>query len=358
MTHTPQDLLTVPEVAEALRISTMTVRRHIASGALQSLRVGRQYRVPRAALGALAAKETQETQPMIHPMHTPKLTEMPPDQIAALIRENEDEARRDREEHAASLRAIEAARVGRVQAIFSRRKELARDLGCLPDGLATALAIKLHSSTPLVREIIARLVSDDHDTIDFDTIDGARHALAHTGELPPVRRDAKSFSPAKALRDMPFPIIEPCPMIDEMRLGPITSSLGIAMPELVEPDCEHPNDAWDRTQRLHDAGAYDRKDEARSAAIREQDLTHSTRRWRDAKKQARTEYLDALRDLRTRLRDAIDVELAKHEIDPAWVAAREVRRHVAGEPRPFTSDIKTTWHTAITLGFRVALPAT
>ena len=43
-------LLTVREVAEELRISQMTVRRHIASGKLRAVRVGRGVRIDRSAV--------------------------------------------------------------------------------------------------------------------------------------------------------------------------------------------------------------------------------------------------------------------------------------------------------------------
>lgn len=40
------DLLTVAEVAVALRVATATVRRHISSGDLKAVRVGRMWRIP------------------------------------------------------------------------------------------------------------------------------------------------------------------------------------------------------------------------------------------------------------------------------------------------------------------------
>ena len=46
-------LLTVPEVAESLRVSTRTVRRWIASGTLQCVRIGRVVRVPAEVVNAL-----------------------------------------------------------------------------------------------------------------------------------------------------------------------------------------------------------------------------------------------------------------------------------------------------------------
>lgn len=41
----PQRLLTVPEVAEFMRVSNMTVYRLIRSGDLAATRVGRSYRI-------------------------------------------------------------------------------------------------------------------------------------------------------------------------------------------------------------------------------------------------------------------------------------------------------------------------
>jgi excisionase family DNA binding protein len=44
------DLLTVPEVAALLRVSTMTVYRLVDGGMLRGLRVGRSIRLPRASV--------------------------------------------------------------------------------------------------------------------------------------------------------------------------------------------------------------------------------------------------------------------------------------------------------------------
>lgn len=46
------ELLTVQEAAGELRVSTMTVRRHIASGRLRAVRAGRAVRIERSALDA------------------------------------------------------------------------------------------------------------------------------------------------------------------------------------------------------------------------------------------------------------------------------------------------------------------
>lgn len=45
-----QDLLTAGEVAEAMRVSTMTVYRLIRSGELGAIRVGRRFRIRRSDL--------------------------------------------------------------------------------------------------------------------------------------------------------------------------------------------------------------------------------------------------------------------------------------------------------------------
>ena len=53
------DLLTVAEVAERLRVSTMTVYRLIQRDELPALRIGRSYRIDRSDLDAyLAAQAT------------------------------------------------------------------------------------------------------------------------------------------------------------------------------------------------------------------------------------------------------------------------------------------------------------
>lgn len=44
------DLLTVKETAELLRVAPITVRRHIASGRLPALRIGRAIRIEREAV--------------------------------------------------------------------------------------------------------------------------------------------------------------------------------------------------------------------------------------------------------------------------------------------------------------------
>ncbi|MFU8839720.1 MAG: helix-turn-helix domain-containing protein [Nitriliruptoraceae bacterium] len=46
----PTQLMTAAEVAEQLRVSTMTIYRLIRSGELPAVRVGRNYRVPVAEL--------------------------------------------------------------------------------------------------------------------------------------------------------------------------------------------------------------------------------------------------------------------------------------------------------------------
>lgn len=53
-----RDLLTVAEVAEMLRVSTMTVYRLIRTGQLPAVRVGRSYRVRRGDLESYLEEQT------------------------------------------------------------------------------------------------------------------------------------------------------------------------------------------------------------------------------------------------------------------------------------------------------------
>ncbi|RJT75132.1 DNA-binding protein [Arthrobacter cheniae] len=46
----PTDLLTVAEIAASMRVSKMTVYRLMRSGAMESIRFGRSYRVSETAL--------------------------------------------------------------------------------------------------------------------------------------------------------------------------------------------------------------------------------------------------------------------------------------------------------------------
>ncbi|MBW3576840.1 MAG: helix-turn-helix domain-containing protein [Actinobacteria bacterium] len=54
------ELLTVAEVADLLRVSTMTVYRLIRSGELPAVRVGRNYRVRRDELETYLAGQVVE----------------------------------------------------------------------------------------------------------------------------------------------------------------------------------------------------------------------------------------------------------------------------------------------------------
>lgn len=55
-----EQLLTVAEVAELLRVSTMTVYRLIRSGELPAVRVGRNYRVRRGDLDSYLQEQVVE----------------------------------------------------------------------------------------------------------------------------------------------------------------------------------------------------------------------------------------------------------------------------------------------------------
>lgn len=56
------ELLTVAEVADLLRVSTMTVYRLIRSGELPAVRVGRNYRVRRRDLDSYLEQQVVEPQ--------------------------------------------------------------------------------------------------------------------------------------------------------------------------------------------------------------------------------------------------------------------------------------------------------
>lgn len=58
MTETPSrsDFLTVAEVAQLMRVSTMTVYRLIKAGDLASVRVGKSHRIREADVDAYLAK--------------------------------------------------------------------------------------------------------------------------------------------------------------------------------------------------------------------------------------------------------------------------------------------------------------
>lgn len=58
---TTPDLLTVTEVAHALRVSRMTIYREIHAGRLPALRVGRSFRVPADTIAALLADGRETT---------------------------------------------------------------------------------------------------------------------------------------------------------------------------------------------------------------------------------------------------------------------------------------------------------
>lgn len=349
------ELLTPQEVATALRITDRTVLNHISSGALDAVRVGRQWRVPRAALQAFAPLKGHDPMIQTRPQHH-DVSSFTSRDIDAVIRENEAIELAEREKSRLATLAEKDELAEREKAIGAARSELAQDLGCSRDGLSTALAMR-RSRSPyaLLWDALGRLLWSDPAAFDLDAVRGSRHALAYAEELPPVRRDDKSFGSTKALRDLPKPAIEANPRLDAIWLEPLTRALGIATPRLAEPACESINDAYERTQHLHDAKKYDPKDERRSAALRDRDLEIAADRYRAEKAKAHAAYLADMSDLRTRLRDALDVALNERDVDPAWGYAREVRRHVAGEPRRLTSDMAQTWHQATSLGFRVAL---
>lgn len=58
--QTRSRFLTVAEVAQIMRVSTMTVYRQIKAGELASVRVGKSYRIPEDAVDAYLASRYTE----------------------------------------------------------------------------------------------------------------------------------------------------------------------------------------------------------------------------------------------------------------------------------------------------------
>ena len=59
----PSDLLTVREYAAAVSLTTSSVYRNVASGALPVVRIGRGIRIPRSALTPVATPRLQPLSP-------------------------------------------------------------------------------------------------------------------------------------------------------------------------------------------------------------------------------------------------------------------------------------------------------
>ena len=59
------ELLTVREVAEILHLHETTIRRYIRAGKLASVRIGRNVRVPRAALDGFLTSQAEQAEPAV-----------------------------------------------------------------------------------------------------------------------------------------------------------------------------------------------------------------------------------------------------------------------------------------------------
>jgi excisionase family DNA binding protein len=59
------ELLTVREVAEILHLHETTIRRYIRAGKLASVRIGRNVRVPRAALDEFMSSQAEQAEPAV-----------------------------------------------------------------------------------------------------------------------------------------------------------------------------------------------------------------------------------------------------------------------------------------------------
>lgn len=60
-------LMTVAEVAEAMRVSKMTVYRLVHSGEMGSVRIGRSYRIPESALERYISSTNPQEPPTAPP---------------------------------------------------------------------------------------------------------------------------------------------------------------------------------------------------------------------------------------------------------------------------------------------------
>ena len=74
---TPPELLTRREAADILRVSTTTLSRHIGAGTIYAVRLGRQLRIPRAAVDAFLAG-TRYEHDVPDPIGRPDLGTWPP----------------------------------------------------------------------------------------------------------------------------------------------------------------------------------------------------------------------------------------------------------------------------------------
>lgn len=65
-----EQLYSVREVAQRLGVHERTVRNYLRSGALHGTRIGKQYRIPAAALQAFAGDVVLTAEPTGEPVHT------------------------------------------------------------------------------------------------------------------------------------------------------------------------------------------------------------------------------------------------------------------------------------------------
>ena len=101
-----EDLLTLAEAAEALRVSQATVRRLIERGELRAVRVGRLWRVPRAAVEGMASGSSDRL-----------------DALYALAQDGGPEAQR-------KARAILAEMQGEIPAMLEQVKGMGESVEC------------------------------------------------------------------------------------------------------------------------------------------------------------------------------------------------------------------------------------
>lgn len=106
------DLLTVNETAAILKINPETVRRHIASGRLPTVRIGRRVRVRRDALETLAIPMRPREEPvpaMLPPYPAPTPADLAQRRVAAAeIRAIREQAGVSRETSADLIHQVRA----------------------------------------------------------------------------------------------------------------------------------------------------------------------------------------------------------------------------------------------------------
>ena len=354
------EFMTTHEFATATRCGVDTVQRAIADKRIPATKFGRRWLIPRTHL------ESINPMPKLRPTDDALLNGQ--HDIAAIIAANEAEDRREAEEAAADERLLAAATRARDDRFVTMQRELARDLGCSVNGVT--YAIKVLSVPPgleLARAALSRVTWTDRGAVDPAVVCAARHVLARAKIMPKIRADDAAFADLGQLRNLPPTSHLPGFDISHMLwLEPFARDLGITIPVLLDPDLETPNDAFDRTERLHASGGYvrfvrshegltrSREDSIRSRALADRDCELACQAYHRARRELRKGHLDAMLALRISLIAAIDRALAARDIDAGWFYGREMRRWLACERR-LSDDFELVRHQASAAGFKIEM---